>query len=151
MLLGPSGSGKSTLLNILGGLDVPSSGSVQASNKFISNEIKQLGSMALIWTIIDITSPPEQQQTLGDAYRVEARIVLWKGDNVLKVPAGALFRQGKDWAVYVIADGRAELRLVQVGHTSGLETEITGGLAEGEQVVLHPSDKIQGGVQVYPR
>jgi putative ABC transport system ATP-binding protein len=29
VLLGPSGSGKSTLLNILGGLDVPSSGTVQ--------------------------------------------------------------------------------------------------------------------------
>jgi putative ABC transport system ATP-binding protein len=29
VLLGPSGSGKSTLLNILGGLDVPTSGSVQ--------------------------------------------------------------------------------------------------------------------------
>ena len=28
VLLGPSGSGKSTLLNILGGLDVPSTGSV---------------------------------------------------------------------------------------------------------------------------
>ena len=28
VLLGPSGSGKSTLLNILGGLDVPSSGSL---------------------------------------------------------------------------------------------------------------------------
>ncbi len=29
VLLGPSGSGKSTLLNILGGLDVPSSGHVR--------------------------------------------------------------------------------------------------------------------------
>ena len=29
MLLGPSGSGKSTLLNILGGLDVPSEGTLQ--------------------------------------------------------------------------------------------------------------------------
>src|SRR5512138_3186629 len=29
VLLGPSGSGKSTLLNILGGLDVPTRGSVQ--------------------------------------------------------------------------------------------------------------------------
>ena len=28
VLLGPSGSGKSTLLNILGGLDIPTSGSV---------------------------------------------------------------------------------------------------------------------------
>ena len=32
VLLGPSGSGKSTLLNILGGLDVPTSGSVQYRN-----------------------------------------------------------------------------------------------------------------------
>ena len=29
VLLGPSGSGKSTLLNILGGLDVPTAGTVQ--------------------------------------------------------------------------------------------------------------------------
>ena len=29
VLLGPSGSGKSTLLNILGGLDVPTSGTVR--------------------------------------------------------------------------------------------------------------------------
>ena len=32
VLLGPSGSGKSTLLNILGGLDVPTSGSVVYQN-----------------------------------------------------------------------------------------------------------------------
>ena len=32
VLLGPSGSGKSTLLNILGGLDVPTSGTVQYLN-----------------------------------------------------------------------------------------------------------------------
>jgi putative ABC transport system ATP-binding protein len=33
VLLGPSGSGKSTLLNILGGLDVPSGGSVRYLNQ----------------------------------------------------------------------------------------------------------------------
>lgn len=36
VMLGPSGSGKSTLLNILGGLDVPSSGTVRYGNKDLS-------------------------------------------------------------------------------------------------------------------
>ena len=36
VLLGPSGSGKSTLLNILGGLDVPSSGSVRYAEHDLS-------------------------------------------------------------------------------------------------------------------
>jgi putative ABC transport system ATP-binding protein len=37
VLLGPSGSGKSTLLNILGGLDVPSSGTLQYGAVDLSN------------------------------------------------------------------------------------------------------------------
>ncbi len=36
VLLGPSGSGKSTLLNILGGLDVPTSGSVRYRDRDLS-------------------------------------------------------------------------------------------------------------------
>ncbi|MFO1006810.1 MAG: ABC transporter ATP-binding protein [Planctomycetaceae bacterium] len=38
VLLGPSGSGKSTLLNILGGLDIPSSGTVRYRDIDLSNE-----------------------------------------------------------------------------------------------------------------
>ena len=34
-------------------------------------------------------------QALGDAYRVEVRIVVWERRDVLKVPTSALFRQGE--------------------------------------------------------
>lgn len=43
VLLGPSGSGKSTLLNILGGLDVPSSGTV----KYLEHDLTRFDDAAL--------------------------------------------------------------------------------------------------------
>jgi HlyD family secretion protein len=101
--------------------------------------------------IIDFTDPPEKYRRLGDAYRVEARIVIWEGDDVLKVPAGALFRKGDGWAVFVAADGKAELRPVQLGHGNGMETEVLDGLDKGESVILHPSDKIKAGTAVVLR
>ena len=45
VLLGPSGSGKSTLLNILGGLDVPTSGSVH----YLDHDLTKLDDQALTW------------------------------------------------------------------------------------------------------
>jgi len=101
--------------------------------------------------ILDFVDPPPKRARLGDAYRVEARIVVWSADDVLKVPAGALFRQGEDWAVFAVENGRAQLTRVQVGRSNSLETEITSGLEADATVILHPGDKIQPGGRVVPR
>jgi HlyD family secretion protein len=101
--------------------------------------------------IIDFTDPPEKYARLGDAYRVEARIVVWSADDVVKVPAGALFRQGEDWTVYAVEDGRAQLRRLEVGRSNGLETEVRSGLGEGDTVILHPGDRIQPGARIVAR
>ncbi|MBS1791712.1 MAG: HlyD family secretion protein, partial [Acidobacteria bacterium] len=34
---------------------------------------------------------------LGDGYRVEARLVVWESDGVLRAPASALYRKGQGW------------------------------------------------------
>ena len=104
-----------------------------------------------VYVIADFDDPPGQRPQLGDAYRVEARVVIWEGEKVLKVPAGALFRRGEDWAVFVVREGKARLQPVRVGHGNGLETEVLEGLAEGDEVILHPGDKIADGVAVRPR
>lgn len=100
--------------------------------------------------IADFTDPPELRKPLGDAYRVEARIVISEGE-ALRVPSGAVFRSGSGWACFAVRDGRAVLTPVTVGRTNGLETEVLIGLAEGDTVALHPSDRVRDGSRVAPR
>ena len=104
-----------------------------------------------VWVIADITSPPEQWQRLGDGYRVEASFVLWQGDDVLQVPAGALFRHGDGWAVFVVAGERAVRRSIVLGHRSAEAAEVINGLTSGERVVLHPSNRVEDGSRVRER
>jgi HlyD family secretion protein len=85
---------------------------------------------------------------LGDGYRVEGRIVIWQGDEVLKVPLTSLFRAGSAWSVFVVEDGRARQRQVEVGHRSGTEAEILKGLDAGTTVVRHPSNQLSDGMRV---
>jgi HlyD family secretion protein len=42
--------------------------------------------------VIDFADAPDKWQRLGHGYRVETRIVLWRGDDVVKLPLSALFR-----------------------------------------------------------
>jgi len=100
--------------------------------------------------VVDFVTPYEQRQNLGDNFRVEARIVVWEASQALKVPAGALFRRSQAWAAFVLTGGRAELRRVQVGRSSGSEMQILDGLKEGEEVILYPGDRVHQGERAKP-
>jgi HlyD family secretion protein len=88
---------------------------------------------------------------LGDAYRVEARVIVWQSDNVIKAPASALFRHGDGWAVFVVDADRARLRPVSLGQRAMLEVEVSKGLQPGERVIVHPPREIADGVRVKAR
>jgi len=98
--------------------------------------------------IVDLTSPREEWQRLGDGYRVEARFILWAEEDVLQIPTSALFRTGEGWAVFLLGDGRAQLRPVEVGRRTGLRAQILSGLEPGDLVIVHPDDRIADGVRV---
>jgi HlyD family secretion protein len=95
--------------------------------------------------IADFVDPPGP---LGDAYRVEAHVVLWTGADVLKVPVSALFRRGENWNVFVVDGARARWREVTIGHRAALEVEVVNGLSVGEQVLRHPSNDVEDGRRV---
>ena len=166
-------AGQEALIEQWGGGDVLH-GRVRRVEPYGFTKVSALGiEEQRVNVILDFTDPPEKWQRLGHGYRVETRIVLWRGDDVVKLPLSALFRgdngvqHGKDgaatgdaaqreiaaadWAVFVEKKGHARLRRVSRGHSNGLEVEITQGLEPGEKVVLHPSDRVVEGVGVESR
>lgn len=96
---------------------------------------------------------PSGEMLLGDGYRIEARIIVSREEDVLKVPSGALFRdreQGK-WAVYRVMGGQATLTPVERGGDNGIETKVSSGLEAGDRVILHPGDRVENGASVSVR
>jgi HlyD family secretion protein len=76
------------------------------------------------------------------------RIVVWSGDDVLQVPAGAVFRSGDGWAVFVVEAGRARRVPVRLGHRGADQVEVVAGVEEGRLVVLYPPDRLADGARV---
>ncbi|HET9229481.1 MAG TPA: HlyD family efflux transporter periplasmic adaptor subunit, partial [Thermoanaerobaculia bacterium] len=101
--------------------------------------------------IIDLAGSPEERRGLGDGFRVEVRVVVWDSPNALQVPTSALFRDEQGWAAFVMENGKAMRKRVEVGPQSDRAAAVLSGLKEGEKVILHPSADIQDGVEVEAR
>lgn len=98
--------------------------------------------------VIDIVSPPAETSGLRDGFRVEVRVVVHRDPDTLRVPVGAVFRRGEDWAVYVVEGSRAHMRQVRLGRRNQREAVVLQGLKAGEQVVLYPPDSLTEGARV---
>jgi HlyD family secretion protein len=127
-------------------------GRVRRIEPFGQQKISALGiEERRVNVLIDIVSPRTTWARLGHGFQVDAAIVRWRSENALQVPVGALFRQGKDWAVYRVEGIRARLTRVATGHFNDTTAEIIDGLQPGDRVVLHPGESVGDGVKVAPR
>ncbi len=95
--------------------------------------------------IAEFVEPPG---SIGDGFRITARIVIWQADNVLKLPASALFRCASAWCVFVVEDGRARRRTIEIGHRNLVEAEVTTGLSAGDRVIRYPGNEVSDGARV---
>jgi HlyD family secretion protein len=93
----------------------------------------------------------EAARRLGHDYRVFVQISVVEVSDAILVPLGALFRNENRWSTYVAANGRAELRALEIGNRDQLTAEVLRGLSVKERIILHPSDRIAHGVRIAER
>ncbi len=101
--------------------------------------------------IIRFTDRDSDNVKLGHGFRVEVQIVIWESDDTVIVPSSALFRKTGQWAVFLVENGTARLREIEVGHNNGTESHVIAGLAADDRVVLYPAAELEDGASVVSR
>jgi len=135
-----------------GGNARPLVGSVRLVEPAAFTKVSALGvEEQRVNVVIDFVATPGEWQNLGDAHRVDARIVVEKRSDAVMVPLGALFRRDGNWAAFVLTDGRARLRSVEIGPRGGQQAVVEKGLEPGESVIVYPSDAVRDGGRVRAR
>lgn len=131
----------------------PLSGKVERVEPWGFTKVSALGvEEQRVKITVRFSGSPEDRVGLGHGFRVEVGIVVWQQEDALVVPASSLFRDSENWALFsVTADGRAAQRRVDVAANNGVLAAISGGLAEGEQIILYPSAALVDGSRVAQR
>jgi membrane fusion protein, multidrug efflux system len=93
---------------------------------------------------------PNPHDALWPGEFINARVLVRTEKGALTVPSNAIQRGPNGMFTYVVkADSTVEVRPLKVGDESGAVTVITGGLKEGEQVVLSNQYRLQPGAKVH--
>ncbi|MDP1527988.1 efflux RND transporter periplasmic adaptor subunit [Rhodoferax sp.] len=101
--------------------------------------------------IVDLVQSSPEVQRLGDGFRVDARITLFRQANALLVPTAALVRDGDKWRVFVVEAGRARARSVQLQDRNSELAWLKDGLRDGETVLMYPGSMVADGQAVRVR
>lgn len=98
--------------------------------------------------VLDLVQLPPDAAALADGFRVTVRVVAWEQSEVLRVPEAALVRTAKRWSVFLRVGDRVRLTPVEIGHRDGSHAEVLDGLADEDEVVSYPSDRLVDGARV---
>ena len=142
--------GASDLASVKKGLQVDIT--PDGSNQRVFGTVRSVGVMASTGSsgaatfpvVIAVTGSPTGLYAGGT---VSAAIVVKQVDDVLTVPSAALTSEGDATYVTVSKDGKQTRTKVVVGTVYGASTQITSGLAEGDQVVVRQIQLPQGGIR----
>lgn len=131
------------------GADRPAEGRVRRVEPSAFTKVSALGvEEQRVNVIIDPTSTDERWQSVGDGYRVDVRIVVDEREDVLMLPTSALFREGEQWMLFVVIDGRARKRPVAIAARAAQAAVVGSGVDEDAQVVVYPGSALDDGSRV---
>jgi HlyD family secretion protein len=104
--------------------------------RVIPTEVVAHSTRTVAEVLCNIESPPS---SLIPNTNVDVEILTALGPKVLSLPREAMFPEGKDFFVWRISNGRAEKRVVQAGRSTISRIELTGGVSQGDKVII-PGD-----------
>lgn len=92
--------------------------------------------------------PSKILKKLGDNFHIEVSFIVNMYQDVLKLPIGAIFREGDSWAVYLLENGRARKKNIEIRVMNQSEAIINSGLKLGDIVVNYPGDLVKDGTRI---
>jgi RND family efflux transporter MFP subunit len=99
--------------------------------------------------LVELQVPNPAYELWPGAY-TEVHFHLESAGFPLQIPANTLlFRNGASAVGVVNADGKVEIRQVQIGKDLGPRLEIVKGLSLTDQLIVNPSDSLNNGMQVH--
>jgi HlyD family secretion protein len=95
---------------------------------------------------------PPAWQSVGDGFRVTARVITAEVPDSVLLPVGAVFPHGDGgMAAYRVEEGRARLRPVELAGRNPTHAAVRDGLQAGDTVVIYPPPALRDGARVQAR
>lgn len=116
-------------------------GRVYAIDPRLAEETRSIGVRARV---------PNDKNQLRPGLFARVKLVIAERDGAVLVPEQSIVPQGEKLFVYVIEDGKAAMRPVQLGLRQSGRVEIVSGIAAGDVVITAGVQKIGPGAAVIP-
>ncbi len=78
----------------------------------------------------------------------EVHFAVGSGVNKVTIPVNTMLFRAEGPRVAVVADGKVQLRPINIGRDYGTTLEILGGVSPTDQIVVNPADSLEDGQQV---
>ncbi len=111
----------------------------------LPSQVVARGSRSVAEVLCSISSP---QHALIPNINVDVEIETPQGPKIPALPRDSVIPEGKDHFVWVMHEGRAHKRKVELGRSTVAIAEVTGGLAVGDRVILPGDFPITEGMKV---